>query len=54
MIFFKKYLQIFMLLSIITVQVEVEGQVISQWRGIDRNGIYHEENLLQRWPDIGR
>ncbi len=26
---------------------------ISQWRGENRNGIYQEENLLEKWPEDG-
>jgi outer membrane protein assembly factor BamB len=26
---------------------------ISQWRGIDRDGIFHETNLLDSWPEEG-
>lgn len=26
---------------------------ISQWRGPDRDGIYHEKGLLKEWPDEG-
>lgn len=25
----------------------------SQWRGINRDGIYHEKNLLKKWPEAG-
>lgn len=25
----------------------------SQWRGADRAGIYHEDNLLEKWPEGG-
>ena len=32
---------------------EIGAQVIAQWRGINRNGIYNEENLLQEWPNDG-
>ena len=28
-------------------------QTITQWRGIERNGIYHEKNLLTNWPADG-
>jgi hypothetical protein len=32
---------------------EIWAQVISQWRGVDRSGIYNGKNLLQEWPDKG-
>jgi outer membrane protein assembly factor BamB len=47
----RKICHLIVLLSIITVQIQ--AQVVSQWRGIERNGIYHENNLLNKWPDQG-
>jgi outer membrane protein assembly factor BamB len=32
---------------------EQSTQEISQWRGIDRNGIFHETDLLDQWPGEG-
>ena len=29
------------------------GQIESQWRGPDRDGVYPDENLLRKWPDAG-
>jgi outer membrane protein assembly factor BamB len=29
------------------------GQIKSQWRGPNRDGIYPEHNLLKKWPDTG-
>jgi outer membrane protein assembly factor BamB len=29
------------------------SQVISQWRGPDRNGVYDESGLLDSWPETG-
>jgi len=29
------------------------AQIESQWRGINRDGIYHESNLLKVWPEEG-
>lgn len=29
------------------------GQKIAQWRGINRDGIYNEKNLLKTWPEGG-
>lgn len=31
----------------------VQGQALSQWRGINRDGIYSEQNLLKTWPESG-
>jgi len=31
----------------------VFGQVDSQWRGSNRDGIYPNESLLKKWPDAG-
>jgi len=47
----KRIVPVVLLLSILTVQIK--AQVVSQWRGLDRTGIYHEENLLNKWPDNG-
>jgi hypothetical protein len=29
------------------------GQIVSQWRGPNRDGIYAKEKLLKKWPDKG-
>jgi len=29
------------------------GQIESQWRGPDRDGVYPGENLLRKWPETG-
>ena len=47
----KKIFQLIVLSVIITGQIH--AQVISQWRGDNRNGIYSEENLLEEWPENG-
>ena len=47
----KKIYQLIVLSVIITGQIQ--AQVISQWRGDYRNGIYNEENLLEEWPENG-
>lgn len=31
----------------------VHAQAVSQWRGVARNGIYHESGLLKSWPANG-
>ena len=44
------------LIVIILLQVIIGqnlGQVISQWRGQDRNGNYYEQDLLKKWPEKG-
>jgi outer membrane protein assembly factor BamB len=35
------------------VALVAQGQVISQWRGPNRDGIYPETNLLKLWPENG-
>jgi len=37
---------------LVVVQV-VQSQSIAQWRGINRDGIYQEKNLLKTWPEDG-
>jgi hypothetical protein len=29
------------------------AQDVAQWRGPNRNGIYNETGLLNKWPDAG-
>ena len=31
----------------------VQSQKVSQWRGLNRNGIYYENNILKIWPQTG-
>jgi len=38
------------LLSIVSA---VKSQNIAQWRGDNRDGIYHEKDLLKTWPEAG-
>ncbi len=47
----KKIFQSLLLFILITGQIQ--AQVGSQWRGESRNGIYHEKNLLEEWPENG-
>jgi outer membrane protein assembly factor BamB len=47
----KKNFQSLLLFVLITGQIQ--AQLISQWRGENRNGIYNEENLLEEWPENG-
>jgi len=30
-----------------------QGNIISQWKGPSRNGIYPDKNLLKKWPEKG-
>lgn len=43
---------VFLTVLIFAVQSLV-AQVSNQWRGIHRDGIYYEENLLDKWPEGG-
>ena len=47
----KQLISIFFI-TFILVQ-NVNSQIISQWRGNNRNGIYDETNLLKKWPIDG-
>ncbi len=38
---------------IFLLQTHVESQEIAQWRGDNRDGIYHETGLLKEWPVEG-
>lgn len=29
------------------------AQTIAQWRGLNRDGVYHEINLMKKWPEKG-
>jgi outer membrane protein assembly factor BamB len=33
--------------------IRSNAQNIAQWRGVNRDGIYNEENLLKTWPENG-
>lgn len=35
------------------LQSNVVSQEIAQWRGVNRDGIYHETNLLKQWTESG-
>jgi hypothetical protein len=37
----------------ILLPMHIQAQVISQWRGEQRSGIYQESNLLNEWPEEG-
>lgn len=40
------------LLSLLTPLL-LSAQTNIQWRGTDRSGVYHEEGLLEQWPEDG-
>jgi len=45
--------KIFQSLLFVIIAGHIQAQVISQWRGESRDGIYQEENLLEEWPNNG-
>jgi len=49
----KKIVLVFFLLSLLPGSSFISGQIDSQWRGPERNGIYPAENLLKEWPEKG-
>lgn len=48
----KKVSVVFFLIIVFNVIV-VFGQIDSQWRGPNRDGVYPDEKLLKEWPDTG-
>jgi len=42
-----------LILIISLVSIDLYAQEISQWRGTNRDGIYNESGLLNKWPDGG-
>ena len=44
---------IFILVFLSAVPAILPAQDIAQWRGPDRNGIYHESGLMDKWPENG-
>lgn len=44
-------LNVLIILSFVSIQLLAQN--VSQWRGINRNGTYHESNLLKEWPEEG-
>lgn len=44
------YLSCILVLSVVS---KVECQIVAQWRGANRDGIYAEKNLLKSWPNTG-
>lgn len=43
----------FALLVFVLFTLNIHAQVISQWRGPNRDGVYPETGLLTRWPAEG-
>jgi outer membrane protein assembly factor BamB len=42
-----------LLLFAVMITSEVTSQTAAQWRGVNRDGIYNEQNLLESWPAEG-
>jgi outer membrane protein assembly factor BamB len=50
----KNQFQQFLLITAFLSQVLIaQSQTVAQWRGINRDGIYQEANLLKTWPAEG-
>ncbi|MCX6304897.1 MAG: PQQ-binding-like beta-propeller repeat protein [Bacteroidetes bacterium] len=45
--------QFSILLMLLVAALPGYVQTITQWRGVTRDGIYHETNLLKTWPENG-
>ena len=44
---------LFFCLIFLSLHPLVRSQETAQWRGPDRDGIYHETGLLKSWPESG-
>jgi outer membrane protein assembly factor BamB len=49
----KKLQLIFVILCIVSISFAQNSQTIAQWRGVNRDGIYQEKDLLKIWPENG-
>lgn len=49
----KYHMSLSLLLFLIAFSLEAQSQIISQWRGQNRDGIYPGNNLLKIWPEEG-
>lgn len=49
----KKLQLIFVILCLISISYAQKSEPIAQWRGIYRDGIYQEKDLLKVWPENG-
>jgi outer membrane protein assembly factor BamB len=38
---------------VVTIIFDASSQTAAQWRGVNRDGIYNEQNLLESWPAEG-
>ena len=43
----KKYFVLLVLLIVVSTSFAQEN---AQWRGVNRDGIYQEDGLMQEWP----
>lgn len=43
----------FLFLLALLTPLFLSAQMNIQWRGTDRTGVYHEEGLLEKWPENG-
>lgn len=48
----KIHLAIIIFLLSVTTSL-IQAQTISQWRGVNRDGIYNETQLMKTWPEAG-
>lgn len=44
---------LFLVISIVLLNIATNAQIPTKWRGPDSNGIYKEAGLLKKWPDAG-
>jgi len=44
---------ILLMICILLIKSGVDAQVMAQFRGLSRDGVYHEKNLLTSWPAEG-
>ncbi len=49
----KKLKTIYSILFALLLLIAACKQNVAQWRGTNRDGIYHEKNLLNEWPEKG-
>jgi outer membrane protein assembly factor BamB len=46
-------MKILIIITALLLSISTFGQIKSQWRGPERNGIYPDKNLLNEWPESG-
>ena len=49
----KKLQLILVILCLFSISYAQKSQTIAQWRGVNRDGIYQEKDLLKVWPENG-